>query len=90
MFECFFKHILEVKGKFNAYSRTHKLHKILEEIIGLTDFRTDKGKYRRDLLGITVCAEEYRYNFDLDCDVYFEMIATCDELLKELVEFEKT
>lgn len=88
MFECFFKHILETKGRFHAYSKSHKLHKLLEEVIGTTNFRTDKTKYHKDLLNITVCAEEYRYNFDIDCLEYFNMVKACDELLKELIEFE--
>jgi len=87
MLECLFKHILEAKSKFQVYSKSHKLHKLLEEVIGLTDFRTDKTKYRHYLVTITVCAEEYRYNFELDCEVYFEMVNVCDELLRELIAF---
>jgi hypothetical protein len=36
-----------------------------------------------------VCTEEYRYNFDIDCQGYLESVAVCDELIKELIEFEK-
>jgi len=90
MFECFFKHILETKTEFGAYSKSHQLNKLLEEVISATSFRTDKSKYRGDLNAITVCAEEYRYNFDINCKSYFEMVETCDELLKELITFEKT
>lgn len=89
LLECLFKHILETKGRFHAYSKSHKLHKLLEEVIGTTNFRTDKAKYHKDLLNITVCAEEYRYNFEIDCKEYFAMVAVCDGLLKELLEFEK-
>ena len=89
MFECFFKHILEMKSQFGAYSRSHKLNKLLEEVIESTAFNTNKSKYRSDLVVITVCAEEYRYNFDIDCRGYLESVAVCDELLKELLEFEK-
>ena len=60
MFECLFKHILETKSQFHSYSRSHQLNNLLEEVIGLTAFRTDKSKYRGDLNAITVCAEEYR------------------------------
>ncbi|KOR30008.1 hypothetical protein TI03_00700 [Achromatium sp. WMS1] len=87
MFECLFKHILETKTQFHAYSRSHHLNNLLEEVIGSTSFRTDKSKYRGDLTGITVCAEEYRYNFDINCKAYHEMVNVCDELLKELIAF---
>jgi hypothetical protein len=90
MFECFFKHILETKSQFGAYSKSHKLNKLLEEVISTTAFKTNKSKYRGDLIAITVCAEEYRYNFDIDCQGYFDSVAICDDLIKELVEFEKT
>jgi len=87
MFECLFKHILETKTEFGAYSKSHHLNKLLEEVISATSFRTDKSKYRGDLNAITVYAEEYRYNFNINCKSYFEMVATCDELLKELIAF---
>ncbi len=90
MIECFFKHILETKSKFGAYSKSHKLNKLLEELIETTNFKTNKSKYRTDLIVITVCAEEYRYNFDIDCKDYIESVAICDELVKELIKFEKT
>jgi len=44
MLECFFKHILETKSPIGSYSRTHKLNKLLEELIFLTAFKTDKSK----------------------------------------------
>lgn len=89
MFECFFQHILETKSQFGAYSKSHNLNKLLEEVIGATAFKTNKSKYRGDLIAITVCAEEYRYNFDIDCQGYFDSVVVCDELIKELIEFEK-
>jgi len=89
MFECFFKHILETKSKFGAYSKSHKLNNLLEELIAATVFKTNKSKYRSDLTVITVCAEEYKYNFDIDCQGYLESVAVCNELIKELIEFEK-
>ncbi|KHD07196.1 hypothetical protein PN36_32775 [Candidatus Thiomargarita nelsonii] len=64
------------------------INKLLEELIFLTAFKTDKSKYRADLLAITVCAAEYRYNFDLYCKAYFESVVVCDELLTELIKFE--
>ncbi|MEN8220995.1 MAG: hypothetical protein ABFS56_32515, partial [Pseudomonadota bacterium] len=87
MFECFFQHILETNSQFGAYS--HKLNKLLEEVISATTFKTNKSKYRSDLIIISVCAEEYRYNFDIDCQGYLDSVAICDELIKELIEFEK-
>lgn len=87
MFECFFKYLLETRSQFGAYSKSHQLNKLLEEVIGTTAFRTDKSKYRGDLMAITVCAEEYRYNFNIDCQAYLESVAVCDGLLRELVEF---
>ena len=89
LIECFFKHLLETKSKFGSYSRSHKLNKLLEELIETTNFKTNKTKYRTDLIVITVCAEEYRYNFDIDCKDYIESVAICDELVKELITFEK-
>jgi len=58
-------------------------------VIFTTAFKTNKSKYRGDLIAITVCAEEYRYNFDIDCQGYFDSVVVCDELIKELIEFEK-
>lgn len=90
MLECFFKHILETKSQFGAYSKSHQLNRLLEELIGSTDFRTNKFQYRGDLIAITVCAEEYRYNFNINCQTYFESVKVCDELLQELLEFAKS
>ncbi|MBB1077096.1 hypothetical protein HUU62_22075 [Rhodoferax sp. 4810] len=89
MFELLFKHVLETKSQFGAYSRTHKLQKLLEEVIANTAFKTDKTQYLMALQVITVCAEEYRYNFLIDCDGYRQSVAACDQLLKELLAFEK-
>jgi hypothetical protein len=87
MLELFFKHILETKSQFGAYSRTHKLQKLLEEVIAQTTFKTDKTRYLMALQVITVCAEEYRYNFLIDCDGYRQGVLICDHLLEELLEF---
>lgn len=88
MMEMFFKHILETKSKFGSYSKSHKLQKLLEEVIANTKFRTDKAKYFMALQVITVCAEEYRYNFLIDCDGYKQSVIICDQLLEELITFE--
>ncbi|KOR31939.1 hypothetical protein TI05_10430 [Achromatium sp. WMS3] len=88
MLELFFKHILEIKSQFGAYSRSHKLQKLLEEVITNTAFKTDKTKYFMALQVITVCAEEYRYNFLIDCEGYRQSVSICDQLLEELITFE--
>ncbi|MEA3314982.1 MAG: HEPN domain-containing protein, partial [Campylobacterota bacterium] len=67
MIELFIKHILETKSKFGSYSKSHKLNKLLEELVYTTDFKTDKTKYFEALVTITICAEQYRYNFMIDC-----------------------
>lgn len=89
MLECLLKHILETKSELGFYSKSHELNKLLAQVISVTNFRTDKSKYRGDLNGITVCASEYRYNFEINCKAYFEMVTACNELLLELINFEK-
>ena len=88
MFELFFKHLLEVKTQFGSYSKTHKLQRLLEELIANTEFKTNKSQYFMALQVITVCAEEYRYNFLIDCEGYKQSVAVVDILLDELLEFE--
>jgi hypothetical protein len=83
------KHILETQSKFGAYSKTHKLQKLLEELIANTSFKTDKTRYFMALQVITVCAEEYRYNFLIDCAGYKQSVSICDDLLDELLGFLK-
>jgi hypothetical protein len=89
MVELFFKHLLETKSQFASYSKSHKLQRLLEELIANTKFRTDKTQYFMALQVITVCAEEYRYNFLLDCEGYRQSVTICDQLLDELLQFEK-
>ena len=89
MFEMLFKYILEIKSEFGAYPHTHKLAKLLEALISMTEFKTNKSKYQKSLTFITACAEIYRYNFLLEYEVYQESINTCNELLKELTNFIK-
>ncbi|MBE9562963.1 MAG: HEPN domain-containing protein [Proteobacteria bacterium] len=88
MIELFFKHLLETKSQFGSYSKTHKLQRLLEEVITNTKFKTNKTGYFMALQVITVCAEEYRYNFLLDCNGYRQGVIICDRLLNELLEFE--
>ncbi|HIE01548.1 MAG TPA: hypothetical protein EYP59_14870 [Thiotrichaceae bacterium] len=79
---------METKSQFGSYSKSHKLQRLLEEVIANTKFRTDKTQYFMALQVITVCAEEYRYNFLLDCDGYRQSVTICDQLLDELLQFE--
>ncbi len=90
MLELLFKHLLETKSQFGAYSKSHQLQKLLEEVIATTAFKTDKTKYFMALQVITVCAEEYRYNFLIDCEGYKQSVLICNLLLDELLQFEKT
>jgi len=87
MLECLIKHLLETKSKFGAYSRSHKLQKLLEELVENTLFKTNKSQYFMALQVITVCAEEYRYNFLIDCVGYHESVKLCDGLVDELLGF---
>ena len=87
MLEMLFKYLLETKSKYGAYSHTHKLNKLLQETIECTAFKTN---YRMALQVITVCAEEYCYNFLIDCEGYKESVAIADQLLQELLSFEET
>ena len=88
MLELIFNHLLETKSEFGSYGKTHKLQKLLEEVIANTPFKTDKNKYFMALQVITVCAEEYRYNFLIDCEGYKQSVKICDALLDELLDFE--
>jgi len=87
MLEMFIKYLLVIKSKYGSYSHTHKLHRLIEELIEHTDFKTDKTKYRMPLQVITVCAEEYRYNVLIDCEAYNDSVKLGNELLNELINF---
>ena len=89
MLEMLIKHLLETKSKYGLYSRTHKLNKLLEELIEYTDFKVNKSNYRMAIQVITVCAEEYRYNFLIDCGGYHDSVHVANKLLKELLKFAK-
>ncbi len=88
--ELLFKPVLETKSKYGSYSHSHKLPKLLEELIEYTSFKTDQSKYRMALQVITVGAEEYRYNFLIDGEAYQDSVTISHELLTELLEFEAT
>ena len=87
LFEMLLKHLLETRSKYGAYPRTHKLNKLLDQFIELSEFETDKSKYFMALQVISVCAEEYRYNFLIDCEGYWEGVKLADELLEQLLAF---
>lgn len=87
MFEMLLKYLLEKKSKFGAYPHTHKLNKLLEQLIEQTAFKTDKTKFFMALQVISVCAEEYRYKFLLDCSGYLISVEIANELLDQLLEF---
>jgi HEPN domain-containing protein len=87
MFEMLLKFLLETKSKYGAYPHTHKLNKLLGQLIELTEFKTDKVKYFMALQVITVCAEEYRYNFLIDCEGYKISVLVANELFEQLLEF---
>jgi hypothetical protein len=90
MIELIIKHLSETYSRYGSYSKSHKLNKLLEELIFLTDFKTDKSKYQMALQTITVCAEQYRYNFLIDCQGYREAVKICNGLLEELLDYSKT
>jgi hypothetical protein len=87
MVELFIKYLSETYSKYGSYSKSHKLNKLLEELIFLTDFKTNKSKYQMALQTITVCAEQYRYNFLIDCQGYKEAVKVCDRLINEFIEY---
>ncbi|MBL0721847.1 MAG: HEPN domain-containing protein [Sulfurovum sp.] len=89
MIELFIKHLLETKSKFGSYSKSHKLNKLLEELIYSANFKTDKSKYFEALQTITICAEQYRYNFMIDCLGYKHAVSVVDNFVDELLTFEK-
>lgn len=87
LFELLFKHLLETRTKYGAYPCTHKLNRLLAQLVEDTDFKTDVDKYEPHLTAITVCAEAYRYNFLIDCNAYRKDVLALNPLLNELIEF---
>ncbi len=90
LFELLLKHLLETRTKYGAYPRTHKLDKLLLQVIDDTGFNPESSKYIDPLNTITVCAEAYRYNFLLDCTTYQRSVEILNPLLDQLAEFSKT
>lgn len=90
MFELLLKHLLENYSKFGAYPLTHKLSRLLEQVLAQTDFKSDFERYDPYLTAVTVCAEAYRYNFLIDCKSYRMDVAALNPLLDELVGFIST
>jgi hypothetical protein len=89
MFELLFKHLLETKTEYGAYPLTHKLGRLLNQLVESTEFKTDLKQYEPHLMAITVCAESYRYNFLLDCKTYHHSVEILNVFLDELLEFAK-
>jgi hypothetical protein len=90
LFELLFKHLLETRTKYGAYPHTHKLDKLLSQVIEDTGFNPESKKYNDALIALTMCAEAYRYNFLLNCDTYKGMVNSLNPLFDELAEFSKT
>jgi hypothetical protein len=87
MVELLIKHLSETQSQYGSYSKSHKLNKLLEELIFLTDFKTNKSRYQMALQTITVCAEQYRYNFLIDCQGYEQAVKICNGLIDELLSY---
>ena len=60
---------------------------LLEQLMEQTAFKTDKTKYFMALQVISVDAEEYRYNFLLECSNYLISMEIANELLNQLLGF---
>ena len=87
MFELLFKYILENYSEFGAYPMTHKLDRLLLQVIKETEFKVNAEKYTSHLIALTVCAEVYRYNFLLNCETYQSTVKNLNPLLDELIAF---
>jgi hypothetical protein len=87
LFELLFKHLLETRTKYGAYPHTHKLGRLLTQLVDDTNFKADLKQYEPHLVSITVCAEAYRYNFLIDCHAYRNDVEALTALLDELAAF---
>jgi len=87
LLEKLMKHCIEIN--IGDYFRGHKLKKLLELLIQNSDFRVDKSKYNPYLLYITSCAENYRYDEEIDCEAFRESFLITKELLNELIKYAK-
>jgi hypothetical protein len=87
MLELLLKHALETKSKYNAYSRTHNLNNLLVALFETSGFETDLEKYNLALSTVTMCATEYRYDFQLQCKAYWQAVEITNPLIDELLEF---
>lgn len=87
MFELLFKHVLETRTKFGSYPLTHKLGRLVTQVVEETAFKTDLDRFEPRLKAITVCAEAYRYNFLIDCNSYKHDVEVLNTLLNDLVAF---
>jgi HEPN domain-containing protein len=87
IFEMLIKHGLETKGKYKAYSKTHNLNQLLSDLTETSEFKTDLDKFRMSLNTLKTCAEYARYDFQLECHVYWDAVAIADSLIDELLRF---
>jgi hypothetical protein len=87
--EMLIKHALETKTDYKAYSKTHNLEKLMEELVFNASMELKNEGYALPLQVITTCAESYRYNFLLSCSGYRMAVAICDGFIDELLEFLK-
>lgn len=85
LFELLLKHLLETKTEFGAYPHTHKLDRLLIQVVKETDLTIDPENYISHLIALTVCAEAYRYNFSLNCETYKHTVLALNPLLDELI-----
>ena len=87
MFELLLKHLLETKTEFGAYPHTHKLDRLLIQLVKETGLTIDVDNYISHLIALTMCAEAYRYNFLLNCETYQYTVLSLNPLLDKLLAF---
>lgn len=87
LLEKLLKYCIEIN--IGEYFRGHKLKKLLELLIQHSGFRVDKSKYSQYLLYITTCAENYRYDEEIDCEAFRESFEATKELLDNLIDYAK-
>jgi hypothetical protein len=87
LLEMLIKHALETKSAIGAYRKTHHLTQLLADLITYSEFKTDLERYYIALSTITMCAMEYRYDFQLQCHAYWQAVAITDSLIDELLRF---
>jgi hypothetical protein len=86
MLEMLIKHVLEIKSLTGSYRRTHNLSQLLDDLEVASVFKA-KGNYKSALDVIKACADNYRYEFMLDCQAYWRSVEITKPLIDELLEF---